>query len=84
MGVKHNTMKLWPVVIIMFLIIGGYVIVKTEDLNLKEGGDRTEFVFKFSRWVFHLGKNIKDVTAQVISQDWLPEGSEILNETNHS
>ncbi|MBT3304144.1 hypothetical protein HN592_04735 [Candidatus Woesearchaeota archaeon] len=77
-------MKLWPVAVILFLIIGGYVIVKTDDLDLKEGEGRTEFVFKFARWVFHLGKNIKDITGHIIDQEWLPEGSEIINQTNHS
>lgn len=77
-------MKLWPLAVILFLIIGGYVIVKTEEIDLKEGEDRTEFVFKFARWIFNLGKNIKDLTAHAIRQDWMPEGSEVLNVTNHS
>jgi len=77
-------MKIWPLVVILFLIIGGYVIVQSNNIDLQEGEDRTEFLFRFVRWLFDLGGNIKDLAGHAVDLQWLPEDNSIINETNHT
>jgi len=64
-------MKLW-VIVLIFLVIGGYIIVQANNINLKQGEDREEFIFRFTDWLVGLGRNIVDLTGQAIAQDWLP------------
>lgn len=72
-------MRIWPIIII-FLIIGGYVIVRTHQIDLRDGGGRTEFMFKFSRWIFHMGGNMKDLAGYAVKMEWMPE--QPVNETS--
>ena len=66
-------MKKLMFIIIVFLLIGGYMIKTTYDLNLKEAEDQKTFFAKFVSWLFQLGKNIKSLTGQAVKQEWLPE-----------
>lgn len=66
-------MKKLMFIIIVFLLIGGYMIKTTYDLNLKEPEDQKTFFAKFVTWLFQLGKNIKTLTGQAVKQEWLPE-----------
>jgi len=67
-------MKKLTIAILVFLLIGAYLIVKQNDLDLKsEQEDRVSFAKKFSGWVFNIGKNIKDLTGQATQQEWLPK-----------
>ena len=61
------------VILAIFLLIGGFMLVQAHSIDLKDGGDRNEFVFKFSRWVYGLGGNIADLTGNAIAMDWLPD-----------
>ena len=49
-------MKLLTIVII-FLVIGGFMIARSYNLNLKEPTHRRTFFGKFSVWLVQLGKN---------------------------
>lgn len=62
------------IAIIIFLVIGAFLIVKQNDLDLKEDSeDRISFVKKFSGWIVNIGKNIKDLTGEATKQEWLPK-----------
>lgn len=66
--------------IILFLIVGAFLIIKDYHLNLKEPGDRKTFIEEFINWIFHLTKNIKEIIGYAVHQDWLPK----INETNQT
>ncbi|NOZ80047.1 MAG: hypothetical protein GXP63_00095 [DPANN group archaeon] len=61
------------VFVLLFLVIGGVLIVATNQYQLDRKQDRIGFFWDFARWVVHLGSNIKDITALVIRQTWLPQ-----------
>ena len=65
--------------VLIFLVIGGFVIVKTHQIDMDNSEGRTEFIFKFTRWVYTLGKNLTILTGQIISMDWIPDTP--VNET---
>ena len=66
--------------IIVFLIIGAYIIKTTYDLSFEEEGDVKNFLVRFGRWLLQLGRNVKDVTGYATQKKWLPP----VNETNQS
>tara|TARA_Y100000310_G_scaffold285838_1_gene309576 strand:+ start:62 stop:292 length:231 start_codon:yes stop_codon:yes gene_type:complete len=60
--------------LIVFLIIGGFIITSKNQYDLKEDNeDRKSFLKDFTGWVVNLGKNIKDLTGYAQKQDWLPQ-----------
>lgn len=62
------------IAIIIFLVIGVFLIVKQNDLDLKEDSeDRISFAKKLSGWIVNIGKNIKDLTGEATKQEWLPQ-----------
>ncbi len=73
-------MKLW-LVLLAFLLIGSFVIVKAHQLDVSDNEDRTEFIFRFTRWIFDMGGNMKSVAGYVVALDWLPEGEKLGNNT---
>lgn len=62
------------ILIIIFLVIGAFLIVKQNNFDLKENSeDRISFAKKFSGWIVNIGKNIKDLTGEATNQEWLPK-----------
>ena len=66
--------------IIIFLIIGAYIIKTAYDLSFEDKEDTKNFVVKFARWLLQVGRNVKDVTGYAVQKKWLP----VINETNQS
>lgn len=68
----------WAIIII--LVIGGYMIKTSYDLDLNDNPDRITFAKKYFGWIFDIGKNTKDVVGYAAQKDWLPTNN--TNETN--
>lgn len=67
-------MKKLLITIIVFLIIGAYLITTRANYNLKENKeDRVSFLKDFSGWVINLGKNLQEITGLASKQEWLPK-----------
>ena len=83
-GRKHRgkkKMKKLIFVVLVFLVIGGYMIAKNSELDISEEGDRGVFLKSFGTWIKGLGRNVKDVAGYAVKDhDWLPE----VNETNNN
>ena len=61
-------------IIIAFLIVGAFMIINQNGLDIKnDSEDRVSFAKKFSGWVFNVGKNIKELTGEATKQEWLPK-----------
>lgn len=60
----------WAVVI--FLLVGAYIIKTAYDYDFGKGDDRTGFATKFVKWVAQLGKNIVGLASYATDQEWLP------------
>jgi len=74
-------MKLLTIVLV-FLVIGGFIISSSYKLNLNEPEDRRTFVGKFSIWVVNVGKNVIRTVGYAMRQDWLPEkDTEVVENT---
>jgi hypothetical protein len=68
------------ILIIIFLVIGAYMIKTAYDINFKDPQDTKNFVVRFGRWLVQVGKNVVDTTGYVVKQTWLPA----VNETNQT
>jgi len=75
-------MKILAIVII-FLVIGGFIIARSYDLNLKKPEHRRTFLGKFSVWLVQLGKNTIRTVGYALGMDWLPK-KENLDENKTS
>jgi hypothetical protein len=75
-------MKAWPIIII-FLLIGSYIIIKTNSIDVKESEGRSEFIFKFSRWIINLGFNLKTLAGNAVAMNWLPANTTNSTEIRH-
>ncbi len=60
------------IIIVIVLIIGGFIIKSSYDLNIEDTADRKTFIGLFSRWIFKMGSNIASLTSSAIKQDWSP------------
>jgi hypothetical protein len=60
-------------ILVIFLVIGGYMIYSAYDYDLHKTSDVKSFGFKFGRWVWHIGSNVKEVTNYAGQKEWLPD-----------
>ena len=66
-------------IIVIFLIIGALVIIKSQNYEpIEDVEDRKNFVKDFGKWLFKVGKSTKNTVGYVIDQEWLPK----VNKTN--
>jgi hypothetical protein len=72
--------KIITFVIVVFLLVGGYMIYDHLDTDFEESEDRDSFLREFAKWIFQLGKSTKSTVGHAIDQDWLPD----VNESNVS
>ena len=68
--------KIIGFVIIVFLLVGGYMIYDNLDTDFDDSEDRTNFIKEIGKWVFQLGKSTKNTAGYAVSQDWLPKTNE--------
>ena len=68
--------KIITFVIIVFLLVGGYIIYDNLDPDLDDSEDRTNFIKEIGKWVFQLGKSTKNTVGYAVQQDWLPKTNE--------
>lgn len=67
-------MKKITIAVILFLLVGAFMIIKQNNFDIKEDSeDRVSFTKKFTGWLLNVGKNIKDLTGQATQKEWLPQ-----------
>jgi|GEM_PF-1897068 len=59
--------------LVIFLIIAGFLIVKGSGYDLKDKEDRKAFAKAYFSWTSNVVSNIADLTANAIKMDWLPK-----------
>lgn len=60
------------VVLIVLILLGGFMIVKTQEIDLKEASGVITLAKAYVVWTGSVIKNVGVLTANVISMDWLP------------
>lgn len=69
--------------LIVFFVFSGYLIVKSNNYNLKETDDGVSFAKDYSKWIWDTGKKTAKVVGAVVkevsNEEWLPK-----NDTNTS
>ena len=68
-------------IVLIFLIIGAFVISTSYNLNLKKSADRRSFMGKFAIWSVNVGKNVIRTAGYALKLDWLPERPENITNT---
>ena len=71
--------KIIGLIIIVFLLIGGYMIYNELGTDFDDSDDRIDFVKTTGMWLFDVGKATKNTVGYAVDQDWLPK-----NETNNT
>ncbi len=68
-------------IIIIFIIIGAWIIIKANSYEPIEDFDDTKsFIIDFGKWLFQVGKSTKNTVEFASDQQWMP----VVNETNQS
>ena len=62
-------------VIILFLILGVYIIHSSLQTDFSEPSDVKSFVGAVTGWVFQVGKSSYEVGKTVTDQEWLPKNT---------
>ncbi len=58
--------------IFITIILVGYIIITSYNLNLKEKRDQKEFTSLFSKWAYKVTKNVISLVGYTFKQDWNP------------
>ena len=69
--------------VVLFLVIGAYLIIQNNNLDIEEEEGRKKFLTSFTGWLFKVGKSTKNVASYATEQEWLPD-EEAVNQTNTS
>jgi hypothetical protein len=64
--------------LLVFLVIGGYMIAESSDTE--SIGGKITFAKTFFGWLSNVGLDVEDVVGYAAEKDWLPE----INDTNNS
>ena len=67
--------------VVVFLVVGGYMIKSSLDTELETKEEKITFAKEFFTWVKGVGVNTKNVVGYATEQDWLPDTNDI-NDTN--
>jgi len=67
-------------IVVIFLVIGAYIIKTGYDIDFRKAEDRKTFFVSLWKWIIHLGKNIFELTGKAVQQEWLP----VVNATNQT
>ena len=73
-------MKLWYILLI-FLIIGGFLIVRYNNYKLDNPNDRVSFVKDYGKWLFGVGKSVTKVAGAAVKEPWLPDNAKTTTPT---
>ena len=66
--------------LLVFLVIGGYMISTNLDTNFDDTGQKITFTKAFFGWVFDVTGNVKNIVGYASDQNWLPD----VNDTNNT
>ena len=66
--------------LLVFLVVGGYIISTNLDTNFDDTGQKITFARAFFGWVFEVTDNVKDTVGFAAEKNWLPE----VNDTNNT
>jgi hypothetical protein len=75
-------MKLLTIFVLIFLVFGGFMIVRYNNYKLDNPGEAVSFAKDYGVWLFGVGRNVAKVTGAAIKEasdvdGWLPN-----NQTN--
>jgi len=71
--------------VIIFLLIGGFMIKCSLDTDLSDPNDRKTFGQAFFRWLGQLGSSSAETAKYAVKeQEWLPTNETIKNTTGTS
>jgi len=60
-------------VIIILIVVGSFAIINSYDFDLGEKSDQVSFVKVFARWMFQVGKSVKNTVGYAFNQEWMPK-----------
>lgn len=82
-------MRLLTVLVLLFLVFGGFLIVRYNNYKLDHPSDVVSFAKDYGKWLFGVGKSVSNVVGAAVKEQWLPENASAtnasaINQTNSS
>lgn len=75
-------MKVVTLLVIAFLLFGGYLVVKYNNYRLDNPDDAISFTKDYGRWLFGVGKSVSNVVGAAVTEQWLPAQNDSLEDSN--
>jgi len=61
------------IIVFILLVIGAFIIKAQGGLNFESQEDRREFATEYKHWGERFLNNVKSITGNVVSMDWIPD-----------
>ena len=68
--------KIFVLAVLIVIVVGSYMIIEANNLDIKDSGDRTEFAKEFWGWSKKVGQSSVNVIGYAVHQDWMPNVNE--------
>jgi hypothetical protein len=59
-------------ILTFFILLSAFFIISTNEIQMNSLDNTKEFFILYGEWVQQVGDNFKDVTGDVVNQDWTP------------
>jgi hypothetical protein len=60
-------------IIVIFILLNAFFIISNYNLSLQKDANLGQFFLIYGSWILKVGNNIKGITGQAITQNWIPE-----------
>ncbi|MFT4297581.1 MAG: hypothetical protein ACMXX5_00125 [Candidatus Woesearchaeota archaeon] len=79
-------MKLLTIFVLIFLVFGGFLIVRYNNYRLDNPDEAVSFAKDYGIWLFGIGRNVASVTGAAIreaagTEGWIPKNDTDENKT---
>ena len=61
------------IILIIVLVAVGFIIISTNNYDLRDKDGRIEFAKAYGGWLSKIAKNTANAVGYVIKLDWLPK-----------
>lgn len=60
-------------IIVIFILLNGFFIISNQNLHIYKTTDMNKFTSSYKNWIIKIANNTKQITSNVIKQDWKPQ-----------
>ena len=71
-------------IIIVILIVGALFIIREQQTDFKSFQSTSAFTKVYSKWIWQISKNVRDIVLYSIKLNWVPDIEPIIKNSTNS